>query len=99
MNKLGKEQIKKLKSMAHELKPVVYIGQKGITDSLVASCGKALSDHELIKAKFIDFKDKKQELTDELAEKCSAHIVNIIGNIAILYRENPERDSESKIRI
>lgn len=97
MNKLGKEQIKKLKAMAHELKPVVHIGQKGITESLVTSFEKALDDHELIKAKFIDFKDEKKELTSELAEKCSAHIVNIIGNIAIFYRENPDRENSIKI--
>ncbi len=99
MDQLSKDQIKKLKSLAHGLKPVVYVGQRGISESLVASCQRALADHELIKAKFIDHKDKKQELTEELAAKCEAHIVNIIGNMAILYRVNPERDDENKIRV
>ncbi len=99
MKKLGKDQIKQLRALAHDLKPVVMIGKNGITESLVASCSKALLDHELIKAKFVDFKDQKQVLAEELADKCEAHIVNIIGNIAILYRENPDRDRELKIRI
>ncbi len=94
MKKLGREKIKELKAQAHGLKPVVHIGQNGLSESLVASCDKALYDHELIKAKFIDHKDEKQHLAEELSLKCDAHIVNIIGNIVILYRKNPEK-SES----
>ena len=44
-----------LKKLAHNLKPVVLVGQKGITETLLQAVDKALEDHELIKVKFIAF--------------------------------------------
>ncbi len=92
METLTLSERKKLKSRAHHLKPVVMIGQKGLTDSLVRSVDKALHDHELIKVKFIDYKDEKQELADEIAEKTASAIIGMIGNILILYKENPDKE-------
>ena len=53
MNTLTGAQKKKLKSIAHSLKPLVLIGQKGLTGTLVDSIHKSLDDHELIKIKFM----------------------------------------------
>ena len=88
----------KLKKLAHKLKPVVLVGQKGITDTLLQAVHKALEDHELIKVKFIDFKDEKIDLTDRIVQGTNSILVNVIGNIAILYRENPELAKEKKIK-
>ncbi|MCI7080969.1 YhbY family RNA-binding protein [Treponema porcinum] len=46
-----------------------------------------------MKVKFNDFKDDKRELTENLCNSCGALLVRIIGNIAILYKEqeNPEK--------
>jgi RNA-binding protein len=90
MKPLKTSERKELKSRAHHLKPVIMIGQKGLTDSLINAVEKALCDHELIKIKFIDFKKNKKDLSDEIAERTDSTIVGIIGNILILYRENPE---------
>ncbi len=94
MNTLTLAQKKKLKAMAHNLKPVVQIGQKGITPNLVTSVDNALIAHELIKIKFIDYKDEKQKLIKEIAEKTFCLILSIIGNIAILYRQNPDKENQ-----
>lgn len=99
MKEIGNSQKKKLKSLAHKLKPVVLIGQKGITESLVKAVDKALEDHELIKVKFIDLKDEKVELTEKIISDTKSFLVNLIGNTAIIYRENPERPKDQKIRI
>ena len=90
---------RKLKAKAHHLDPVVMVGQKGFTESLTRAVDKALSDHELIKIKFVDFKDAKRELTDEIVSSVDAGLVGIIGNIAILYRENPDLPSNEKIKL
>ncbi|PKL17170.1 MAG: ribosome assembly RNA-binding protein YhbY [Spirochaetae bacterium HGW-Spirochaetae-5] len=92
-------QKRKLKSLAHKLKPIVLIGQKGITESLVKAVDKALEDHELIKVKFIDLKDEKVELAAKVVSDTKSFLVNMIGNTAIIYRENPERPKEDKIKI
>lgn len=99
MKEITGSQKRKLKSLAHKLKPVVLIGQKGITESLVKAVDNALEAHELIKVKFIDLKDEKIELAAKVVSDTNSFLVNMIGNTAILYRENPERPKEEKIKI
>ncbi len=93
MPELTGAQKRKLKSHAHHLKPVVQIGQKGLTQELIKAVDKALLDHELIKVKFVDFRDEKRELSLAVSESTGASLVTLIGNIAVLYRENPELES------
>ena len=66
MGKLKGFQKKYLRGLAHNLKPVVLIGQKGLTDDLIKSADRALDRHELIKVKFNEFKEREQktEITD-----------------------------------
>lgn len=99
MKELNSGQRRKLKSLAHHLDPVVMVGQKGFTESLARAVDRALSDHELIKIKFVDFKDEKRELTGKIAASVNAGLVGIIGNIAILYRENPDLPQEERIKV
>lgn len=81
---------KDLKARAHHLKPVVQIGQKGLTETVSAAVDKALQDHELIKIKFIDHKEEKKELSAKIADATCSEIVGFIGNIVILYRQNED---------
>ncbi len=83
-----------LRKLAHELNPVVMIGKNGITASVEEAVNQALNSHELIKVKFIDFKSSKKELTAQLAESVNADLISLIGNIAILFRQN--RDPEKR---
>lgn len=85
-------QRKYLRGLAHKLKPVILIGQKGLTASVVDALDQALMTHELVKAKFIDDKDKKSKArTLEALEKATdACLVGVIGHTAIFYRPHPE---------
>jgi RNA-binding protein len=60
MKPLTSSQAKFLRGLAHNLKPVVFIGQKGITTALLESIREALAVHELIKVRFIDSPDKRR---------------------------------------
>ena len=93
MIEITSKQRKVLEKAAHSLEPVVIVGQNGVTDSLTEKVAQSLEAHELIKVKFNDFKDDKRELTENLCNACGALLVRIIGNIAILYKEqeNPEK--------
>ena len=91
MNEMTSAFRKELSALANELKPVVIIGQSGLTDGVIGKIEESLTAHELIKVKFLEFKEEKQSLTDQICSTCSAQLVRIIGNIAILYRENPEK--------
>lgn len=97
MIELDSGQRRKLKSLAHHLEPVVMVGHKGFTESLVNAVDRALSDHELIKIRFIDFKDEKRELASRIVSSVGASLVGIIGNIAIMYRENPDLTVKGRI--
>lgn len=80
---------KKLRGLAHHIKPVIQLGKHGISESLIKAAEEALKDHELIKLKFLDFKDAKKELSVELSKKLDSHVVGMVGNTAIFYREHP----------
>lgn len=90
MNNLKGSQKKYLRAQAHHLKPVVMIGAKGLTGQLVGSVDAALKDHELIKVKFGEFKEAKKEISAQIAKATKGELVGLIGNIAILYRQNPD---------
>jgi RNA-binding protein len=79
-----------LKAKAHELDPVAHIGKYGVTPESLAHIDIALTDHELIKVKFLGFKETRRELSAEIAGATSSTLVDVIGNVAILYREKPE---------
>lgn len=83
------EQRRQLKSLAHHLNPLIQIGQKGVTDALINAVDQALTDHELIKIRFMDFKDEKHDLADVIALKTSSDRVGIIGNVLTLFRRSP----------
>ncbi len=96
--KKNESGIKKLKALAHNLDPVVQIGQKGLTENLVKAVEKALDDHELIKVKFLEFKEDKKELAGEIAQATKSLLVNIIGNVAVFYKES-SIEEKRKIKI
>jgi RNA-binding protein len=87
---ISHSQRKKLKALAHDLRPVIQVGKKGFTDELAAAVDAALLDHELIKMKFVGFKEEKREIIDAVAEKTGCIVVEIIGHVAILYRPHPD---------
>jgi RNA-binding protein len=93
---LSSPQKKYLRSLAHGLKPVVLIGQNGLTPAVMDSIEKALDTHELIKIKFNEFKEKAQKtaLTASIQSAAECHLAGIIGHIAIVYR--PHRDPEKR---
>ena len=84
-----------LRSLAHHLKPVVQIGKHGLTDAFITQVGRALDDHELIKVKFLSFKDEKDDLTAELVKKTEAEFIGALGNVLILYRQ--QKDKEKRL--
>lgn len=88
MNKIDKQS---LKSQAHHLNPVVIIGAKGLTSAVIDETNIALDAHELIKVK-INATDKEEriEIATALCDSLNAQCIQIIGSIAILYREKEE---------
>lgn len=94
---LSQKQRQYLRKTAHDLKPVVQIGKNGVSEQTITSVDQVLATQELIKVKFNDFQDEKQELSEELAGRTGAALVAVIGNTAILYRESPDPERRNVI--
>ena len=85
-------QTRFLRGQAHDLKAMLQVGGKGITDPLVAEIDLALEHHELIKVKVgAQDRDARDAMIDELAQRTGAALVQRIGHTAVLYRPSKER--------
>ena len=92
MRELTNAQRQYLRRLAHDLKPLVQIGKHGLTNQALAMIDRTLDAHELIKVKFLDFQDEKQELSETIAEQLNTVLIGIVGNIATFYREQRDPD-------
>jgi RNA-binding protein len=81
-----------LRGLAHHLKPVVLVGEQGVTDTLIQATNEALDLHELIKVKFNSFKEQKKILAQEIEERTQSEMIGMIGHIAMFYRQQPDQD-------
>jgi RNA-binding protein len=99
MKKLTSIQAKYLRGLAHALKPVVLVGQKGLSQTLIQSTDEAFRSHELIKVKFIDYKEKtqKKEIAAAIENKTDCRMAGMIGHIAIFYRPHSEPEKRKII--
>ena len=80
---------KQLRAIGHGLRPVVIVGQKGISETLLAETDRSLSDHELIKIKLASAdRDQRKQQIDEICSSCKAELVQTVGKIALVFRKN-----------
>jgi RNA-binding protein len=78
-----------LRARAQKLKPVVQVGDGGVTEAVVAALEDALSVHELVKVRLQRPPDKRQAAED-LAERTGAALCGLVGHTVILYRADPD---------
>jgi len=91
---LSNAQVKELKAHAHSLKPVVRLGQSGLSTSVLDEVELALNHHELIKVKVSGSdRDEKKEMISTIAEKTHSDVIQSIGSVAVFFRENPDKKS------
>lgn len=88
MNALTAYQKKYLRGLAHDLKPVVFVGRHGLSEAVVKDIDRALEDHELIKVRFVDCKDKKGELSETIAGHTGAALLGVKGHLALFFRRS-----------
>jgi RNA-binding protein len=78
---------KHLRRLGHNLKPVVTIAGKGLSENVTAEIERALADHELIKVKLsMGDREVKKSITEAICQQHSAELVQSIGHIVLLYR-------------
>jgi RNA-binding protein len=93
MHTLNKRQRGHLRALANPLKPTVILGKQGLTEQIIDKVAHELDAHELIKVRFLEYKEERKSLTETIIEETGCALVGLIGNVAILYRQqaDPER--------
>jgi RNA-binding protein len=89
---ITQKQRRWLKGQVHHLKPVVLMGQAGLTDAVLAEIDGALAHHELIKVKVsVGDRDLRDAAVAAIAARTGSDIIDRIGNMAAFYRANPDK--------
>jgi RNA-binding protein len=88
---LSERQRRHLRALAHALKPVIRLGNAGLTEAVTTETARALTAHELVKVKAPGGdREARDALFTELAAATGSALVQRIGNVAVLYRPHPE---------
>jgi RNA-binding protein len=91
MNPLSPAERKLLKSRAHALKPVVAIGNEGLSAAVLKEIETSLKAHDLIKIRVTgDDREARQTLLGEICQRTGASPVQHIGKILVVYRESQD---------
>ncbi len=94
---LSDSQKKHLRALGHRLKPVVTVGDAGLSNSVMQEFNSTISHHELIKVRIrAASRENRDALIDELCQLGSGNLIQRIGNVALIYRPNPD---DTRIRL
>jgi len=88
---LSGKQRRHLRGLAHALRPIVQVGKGGLDDGLVAAVERALVDHELVKIKLGENSGvDRHTAAEDLARRTNSEVAQVLGNMLLLYRPDPE---------
>ena len=88
--KLNTKQRKHLKALSHHIKPKINIGKDGLTEGVILSINEHIEKNELIKIKFSQNKENKNEISTLICDKVKCKQVNIIGNSLTVYKKSSD---------
>lgn len=97
MTPLSSKRRGELRAEAHKLSPTVLIGDKGLTDEVLAEIDRSLKAHELIKVRAATGeRDARDVWLETICEKLQAHPVQQIGKVFVIWRESAEKHDEPR---
>ncbi len=89
---LSEKQIKFLRGLGHQLKPVIIVGDAGLSESLLKEFSSTIQHHELIKVRVrAGDRETRDSIIRDLCDKETSELVNRIGNVALVYRRNADK--------
>lgn len=90
MSLTGKQK-RHLRSLAHHLNPIFQVGKGGVNLNMTKQIADALEARELLKVQILqNALEDKEEIAQQLVEGTGAELVQIIGNVIVLYKESRE---------
>lgn len=89
---LTDRQKKYLRRLGHELKPVVMLGDNGLTEAVLKEVEEALAQHELIKVRArVGTRGQRDAVMARICDKTRAQLILRIGHVALLFRRNADK--------
>jgi RNA-binding protein len=88
---LTNRQLRHLRGLTHHLKPVVMVGDKGLSENVMTEIETALNCHELIKIKLRSDRETRSAWADEIVSSFGAEPVHSIGQVACFFRRNSKK--------
>jgi len=86
---VNSKQISYLRGLAHNLNPVVMIGNNGLTESVLKEIDVNLNAHELIKIKVMsDDRALRAQMLTDICSQSNAVAVHNIGKQLVIYRQS-----------
>jgi len=91
-SQLSSADKKQLRGLGQRLKPQVFVGRSGWTEAVSESMESAFKNHELVKVRFSQIKERdvKAELMVKLAESTQSECVGSVGHTALFFRRRVE---------
>lgn len=97
---LSESQKKYLRGLGHQLKPLIIVGNAGLSESVLAEYESTLAHHELIKVKVrAGDRATRDAMIQKLCKDYYAELVQCIGNVALIYRANHDKKADKRLRI
>ena len=90
---LNKDHLRQLRGMCHQLKPIVTLGQKGLTETVAVEIDQALAQHELIKVKLRGDRDQRAHWVNAIGQASGADLIQQIGHTACFFRAKPDQSA------
>lgn len=89
---LSKSQIKHLRKLTHDLKPVIMLGQNGFTEAVLNELNIALDCHELVKIKLsAGDHDQRNQQIDDICNQSNSEKIQSIGKTVTIFRRNKDK--------
>ena len=86
---ISTKEKKQFRAIAHHLKPIVTVGDKGLTTNVTTEVSRALHDHELIKVRISGGRERRQQIVKDLCKKTASDLVQLVGGVGVLYKSSP----------
>ena len=85
---LTEKQKRELRGRGHALKPVVSIGNAGLSKAVLRELELSLEHHELMKVRIGSTgRDERKEIIDRICTTFNLELVQAIGHVALVYHK------------
>jgi len=86
-----------LRAAAHPLRPIVWIGDKGLTDAVLKEIDVMLNAHGLIKVRVAGHeREARAAMLDAICAQLACAAVHHLGKTLILHRPTPETSDATR---